>query len=391
MSANGPRRTVRLRITVLYAVLFAVTGTALMVITYLLVKYAIGNPARPLSHVEGTAFGPPDGTGPPVQVTYSSVAVPLDAVMRSLVSQSALALGIMTVISMVLGWVLAGRLLRPLRTITASVRDISATNLHLRLTMTGPADELKELGDTFDGLLDRLESSFRAQRQFVANASHELRTPLARQRVLGQVAVTDPEATVGSLRAAHERILVAGEQQERMIEALLTLTRSQAGLDSREPVDLARIARETVAGRADEAAERAVSVEADATSAVIAGHRGLTERLVANLVDNALRYNKPGGRVRVSTATAGSRAGLIVANSGPVVPADAVESLFQPFHRLDGTRTASAGGLGLGLSIVRAVADAHDATVDIAAPDAGGLVVTVSFPSVTSNIGALTR
>jgi signal transduction histidine kinase len=273
---------------------------------------------------------------------------------------------------------------------TSSVRDISATNLHRRLTLAGPRDELKELGDTFDSLLDRLESSFRAQRQFVANASHELRTPLARQRVLGQVALADPEATVDTLRAAHERILVAGALQERMIEALLTLTRSQAGLEAREPVDLARLTEEAVVGRADEAGYRAVTFEPEIAPAVIAGHRNLAERLVANLVDNAMRYNNPGGWVRVATATEGGRASLVVANTGPVVPADAVESLFEPFHRLGDTRAAKPDGLGLGLSIVRAIADAHDATVEVLPRPEGGLEITVSFPSVTSNIGALT-
>ncbi|MGO4757526.1 histidine kinase dimerization/phospho-acceptor domain-containing protein, partial [Streptomyces sp. 2MCAF27] len=182
------------------------------------------------------------------------------AMLHTLLVQSGIALGLMSLTSVLLGWVVAGRVLRPLRTITSTAQDISATSLHRRLALAGPRDELRELGDTFDALLARLDGAFQAQRQFVANASHELRTPLARQRVLGQVALADPEPTVESLRTAHERILAAGQQQERLIEALLTLARGHAGLDERHPFDLARLAREAVAARATAAHERQVAL-----------------------------------------------------------------------------------------------------------------------------------
>jgi signal transduction histidine kinase len=379
-----PRRTVRLRLTLLFAVLFMLTGAALLTVTYFLVRRTIDGLHTPDAPVRIEGRLSADGS------TYRAEILDFNTVMRTLLVNSGLALAIMTVISVALGWVVAGRILRPLRTITSSVRDISATNLHRRLTLTGPEDELKELGDTFDRLLERLESSFRAQQQFVANASHELRTPLARQRALGQVALADPEASAQTLRAAHERILVAGRQQERMIEALLTLTRSQTGLQVRESVDLARLAQETVTGRVHEAAQRSLSLRRGIEPAVITGHRNLAERLVVNLIDNALRYNIPGGWVQVSTGTARGRAVLEVANTGPDVPAGALDNLFQPFHRLGDTRAATSDSLGLGLSIVRAIADAHDATVDVRPRTDGGLVLTVTFPTASSNITTLT-
>jgi signal transduction histidine kinase len=374
-----PRRTVRLRMTLLYGSLFFASGAALLAVTYVLVLRANrapfpGQPAVP---------GPVVITGQlPAGAPRPRPTVELTDLMHRLAVSSALALAAMSVVSIVLGWLVAGRLLRPLRTITATVRDISATNLHRRLTMRGPNDELKELGDTFDDLLRRLEAAFAAQRQFVANASHELRTPLARQRAIGQVALSDPEATVASLRAAHERVVAAGEQQERLIEALLTLTRGQAGLDVRGAFDLGEVTREVVAARLAEAQLREVSVRVDIRPAPVLGHRNLAERLTANLVDNAVRHNVPGGWVEVATDTRAGRATVTVTNTGPLVPADAVDDVFQPFRRLGEGRAAPTGGLGLGLSIVRAVADAHGASLRPVARPGGGMTITVTFPAV---------
>ena len=185
------------------------------------------------------------------------------AVLRELLTRSELALALTVVLSIVLGWFIAGRVLRPLRTITAAARRISAASLAERLALSGPDDELKELGDTFDGLLGRLESSFRSQRQFIANASDELRTPLARQRVISQVALADPGATIDSLRAAHERALACGAEQEQLIEALLTLARGQAGLDTPEPFDLATVTRQALTARQPEAAYRKLTLHAE--------------------------------------------------------------------------------------------------------------------------------
>ncbi|MEV4642039.1 HAMP domain-containing sensor histidine kinase [Actinoplanes sp. NPDC049548] len=382
-------RTVRLRMTLLYSGLFLLSGAALLAVTYVLVLHAVTPTGTAPATGEGTIpvpvgvgglppGAPPDG-GEGTR-TWQLLTDQLSTVMRSLLVNSLIALALMGVISIVLGWIVAGRMLRPLRTMTGTVRDISATSLHRRLALDGPQDELKQLGDTFDELLDRLESAFRAQRQFVANASHELRTPLSRQRTIGQVALYDPEASAESLRAAHERILVAGEEQERLIEALLILTRGQTGIEVREPFDLARLTAEVLETRHAEAGLRGVTFRSSIGPATAAGHRKLAERLVVNLVDNALKYNHPHGWIEVATWTADDRGVVRVANSGTVVPPDAVEELFQPFRRLGTGRTAGLEGYGLGLSIVRAIADAHDARLDAHARPDGGLSITVAFP-----------
>ena len=302
------------------------------------------------------------------------------AELRQLLLQSGIALAGMAVISIALGWAVSGRVLRPLRTITTAVRDISATNLHERLALAGPDNELKELGDTFNALLARLDDSFQAQRRFVANASHELRTPLARQRALGQVAIDDPDATPESLRAAHERVLAAGAQQERLIEALLTLARGQTGIDRYERFDLAGVTRQVIADRRAEANRCGVDVRAVISPAPTSGDTRLVERLVANLLDNALRHNVAPGFVKIATGCRAGQAVLVVENSGPkIAPAD-VDQLFQPFRRLQPDRTGN--GIGLGLSIVSSVADAHGGVLRASARPEGGLRIEVAFPGV---------
>jgi signal transduction histidine kinase len=327
---------------------------------------------------------PPDGSAPSpaqlntcqVQVGQAFAGLRTDTLDQLLI-ESGIALAIMAVASVGLGWLMAGRVLRPLRTITATARRISARSLHQRIAMTGPDDELKELGDTFDQLLGRLDASFRAQRQFVANASHELRTPLARQRTLLEVALRDREATNASLRAACERALVAGEQQERLIACLLTLARGERGLDRFEPLDLAALAGAAAAARRDDAE---VSLATRIEPAQAAGDPGLAERLVANLVDNAIRYNTAGGRVEIGTGTRAGRPYLTVANTGPVIPPDQLGRLFRPFQRMDPARRAP-GGLGLGLAIVSAIAAAHGADLRAVTRAGGGLAIDVVFPA----------
>jgi signal transduction histidine kinase len=220
-----------------------------------------------------------------------------------------------------------------------AVREICASNVHARLALAGPDDEIKELGKTFDGLLGRLEAAFEAQRRFVANASHELRAPLARQRTLVEVALGDPDATIYSLRASYTRVLAAVEQQERLIEALLTLARSERSLERREPVDLAAVTDEVLLTRRPEVQRRGLHVDATLASAATMGDPHLVERLVANLVDNAVRHNVLHGRVEIVTGTTAGRAIFAVANSGPVIPPAAVDRLFQPFQRLGAERT----------------------------------------------------
>ncbi|MFC0037757.1 sensor histidine kinase [Actinomadura rayongensis] len=395
-----PRRTVRLRLTLVYGALFLLSSLALLAVTYVLVAQAtkngvasghVGQPAPPtMAHPPLPSPPPPlpkpsagDRGGGDFVLMGEVAKAQRKAILHQLLVQSGVALALMTVLSILLGWIIAGRILHRLRTITTTVRHISANNLHERLGFTGPADELKTLGDTFDGLLARLESAFHAQRQFVANASHELRTPLARQRTLGQLALSDPNPSLESLREAHERILAAGAHQERLIEALLTLARGQTGIDARRPLDLSAIAAHVLSTRADEARRRHVTVHADLNHAPTSGNAGLTERLITNLVDNALRHNIPDGRLQMTTGTDPSgNAHVTVTNTGPDVPPDEVERLFQPFQRLDDTRTARRDGLGLGLSIVQAIAEAHDATITAAPAPAGGLTITVTFPRV---------
>lgn len=326
----------RLRLTALYVGLFLASGACLLVITYFLVAQQLpGTLAVQTTTGGGTGAGtsqeiitggtagtsaitactPPDDGTPPTsaQMTACSQAAKAEAAglrrdtLDQLLIESGIALGIMAVASVGLGWLMAGRVLSPLRTITAAARRISARSLHQRIAMTGPDDELKELGDTFDQLLGRLDASFRAQRQFVANASHELRTPLARQRTVLEVALRDRQATNASLRLACERALVAGEQQERLIAALLTLARGERGLDAFEPFDLGAVTAGALDARREEAQARGVTVTADLSPAPALGDPRLAERLAANLADNAIRYNllAAGSRSPPATGTAG--------------------------------------------------------------------------------------
>ncbi|MFL6075943.1 MAG: sensor histidine kinase [Mycobacteriales bacterium] len=369
------RWTVRLRLTVLYGGLFLLSGAALLAVTYALVVrrgtprlyvHGGGQPPADLLHDAETARA------------YAQARHQHAAELRQLFTDSVLAIALMAVVSVVLGWLMAGRALRPVRTMADRARRISERNLHERLAVAAPDDELKDLADTVDGLLGRLDGAFEAQRRFVANASHELRTPLTVQRALIEVALSDPDADAASLRAVCERVLVSGEGQERLIEALLTLASSQRGLDVRAPLDLCPLVAGVLRDR-DPAAVNGADVRSELSPAWTAGAPRLVERLAGNLVDNALRYNVPDGWVRVWTGTAGGRPALRVSNSGPVIPDDRVGALFQPFQRLEPV-PEPGGGHGLGLSIVSAIAAAHDAEVAARPLPAGGLDVEVRFP-----------
>jgi signal transduction histidine kinase len=317
-------------------------------VTYLLVRQATGEVVVGTSP-NGSTFvvGKKGvGAGPPVGSTkHAAVPKPRrqqqldaqaerdrfvaikqrDAALRQLLAKSGVALALMAAVSVLLGWFFAGRVLRPLRTITQRARNISARNLHERVALAGPNDELTQLADTFDDLLGRLELSFAAHRQFVANAAHELRTPLTRAQTLGEVALGDPEATIDSLRASHERVLAAGKELERLIEALLTLARSERGLDKGEPFDLATVTATMLHARHHQAEELGLYVHATLEPAETLGDPRLAERLVANLLDNALRYNQPHGRIDVTTTAKAGRAVLSVANSGSAIPPEEVK------------------------------------------------------------------
>ena len=373
-ASDRPRRrirwTARLRLTLLFGGLFLVFGAALLAITYLLVS--VRN--EPVLFV---TTGEPDvwrrvGVDSVRHAMSEHALAQREADLDTLLTRSAVALALMSAVAVVAGWLVAGRVLRPVRTMADKARAISDHNLHERLAITGPDDELKDLGDTFDGLLSRLDAAFEAQRRFVSNASHELRTPLTLQRATIEVALSNPAATAESLRAVCLRVLAAGEHQESLIDGLLTLARSNGTLEQREPVDLAEVIDRVLgdAPRLDHTLEQARTT----------GDPRLLERLAANLVDNAVRHNVPGGWVRITTGTDDGCAVLHVVNSGPAIPADRVETLFQPFQRYE-PRTGHADGHGLGLSIVAAIADAHRAEVVASPGPEGGLDITVTFPA----------
>jgi signal transduction histidine kinase len=348
-----PGWSLRTQLTLLYAGPFLVTGALLIVI--------------PLSQTSQTS---PVGVGGPTHPPQ-----PDSHVQRVLVA-TVIALAVLVLVALVIGWLIAGRFLRPLRTITATARDISASNLNRRLGRTGRASEFTDLAATLDDLFGRLEAAFESQRHFVANASHELRTPLTAERTLLQVALADPDADTDALRAACREVLLLGEQQERLIEALLTLADSEQGVERREAFDLAAIVDDVVLARSEEIGRRGLRLETALAPATVTGDPKLVESLVTNLVDNAIRHNLPAGRIEVAT----SGTSLRVGNTGPPIRADEVESLFEPFRQLGGDRTRRAGGHGLGLAIVRAIAAAHGATLVTRPGPGGGLTIEVTFP-----------
>jgi len=389
-----PRRTARLRLTALYGGVFLVCGAAVLALTYLLDGYAAhmsSDVARlPLGAFARGAFGtaaqrasviPAGGSKEQAREAAVRAAVAQIAFDRQhLLVTSGIALVAVAVAAVAIGWVIAGRVLRPLSTITAAARRISASSLHQRLALPGPDDELKELADTLDGLFARLEASFDTQRRFAANASHELRTPLTRERALLEVTRADPAATTGTWQDVSRDLLAFNAEQERLIEALLTLASSEAGPGQRVPADLAAITSAALTVARPAVTGLSLNVYADIQPAALDGDPLLVQRLVTNLVDNAVRHNIPGGDVQVATSAGRAGAVLSVANSGQVIPAAEVDRLFQPFQRLGPRRARRDGGHGLGLSIVKAIATAHGATITARAQPGGGLAVDIAFP-----------
>ncbi|REE97357.1 sensor histidine kinase [Thermomonospora umbrina] len=367
VSAALSFRTVRMRLTALYGALFTISGAVLLTITYWLVRRT--RPGVIIVY---------DDSGPEIRDHLNRLR---EAQMRELLMQWGIALAIMVVISIVLGWLVAGRVLRPLRTMTDTIRQISARNVHERLAVTGPRDEMKDLADTVDGLLGRLETALDAHKRFVANAAHELRTPLTLERALLEETLTDREATLESYRATSQRLLALSKDQGRLLEALLTLAGSERGLDRLEPFDLSDLAHQALASTRLEADARDLRVITQIASAPSAGDPALAARLVANLVDNAVHHNTTGGHVEVATETRAGRAFVSVVNSGPVIPPQQVGRLFEPFQRLGGRTARNDGRHGLGLSIVHAIATAHGADVTAHARPGGGLSVEIGFPA----------
>ncbi len=320
---SRPRSTVRGRLAVLYGGVFLASGVALLAIIYASVAHA------------------PDGTT--VQASPgphgSQLALQQHSLdLHALFVGSSIALAAMTVVSVAAGWLLAGRVLRPIRTMTNMAQQISEEDLHQRLALSGPHDELRDLGDTIDGLLARLEAAFGAQRNFVANASHELRTPLTVSRTTLQVALSDPGLTLDALRSACEEAIDTGRQQEQIIEALLTLARSQRGLEHSEQADLAAIVTEVARVHEADAVDRGLHLVIWTEPAIVSGDAPLLARLASNLVENAFRYNVQGGNVQIVVGKQREGALLRVANTGPVIPPDEVSLLLQPFQRASSDR-----------------------------------------------------
>jgi signal transduction histidine kinase len=368
-----PRRTLRAQLALLYAALFGLSCVAVAAVAVIFKpNFVVGSSCAAAPQTPGH----PDRCGQYAHLSFVGT-ISHDA-KQNLAGLAMVA--VMAVLALGVGWLIAGRVLRPLRTITAAARDISARNLHQRLAVDGPDDEFRQLGETLDSLFGRLEASFRAQRHFVANASHELRTPLTAEKTVLQVALADPAATTAMLRSACEKALQWNDQQERLIDALLTLASSDRGIEHWEPFDLADIAAKAILDRHQDAEKRSIRINADLTAARATGDPALAASLIANLVDNAIRHNRDGGRVDVSTATTDAMAVISVSNTGPLIPPGEVDRLFQPFQRLGAERVRHSGGHGLGLAIVHAIVDVHGATLAANARPQGGLDVEVGFP-----------
>ena len=301
-----------------------------------------------------------------------------DALHRLLIEYIA-ALAVMTIVSGAAGWLLAGRALRPLRRIISTAKRVSGENLNERIALTGPADELQELADTFDGMLARLEHAFDSQRSFVANASHELRTPLAIMRTEIDVTLDEPHVSDDELRRMGETVRETVDRCERLLEGLLMLARSQASLTAEEPVDLSGLAADCITDLQARISERRLVVRDGLEPAWVRGEPALLERMIANLIDNAIRHNEPGGFLEASTGFEAGRATVRVANGGEVIDAAEAEDLAEPFRR----RHRDGDGFGLGLSIVHSVAQAHGGSLRVSARPAGGLEVTVELPGIS--------
>lgn len=402
---SRPRRrfrpTLRMRLTLIYGGLFLVAGIVLLGVTYLLLDQQMprGN-AFVSINVGGPGPGPGPGPGEPFLRTTSGQLISAEEAPRyiaaeqerlrndtltSLLTQGGIALAIVGSASIGLGWLIAGRVLAPLHRVTDTARRIANArgadlSLHERIALEGGDDEVKELADTFDTMVERLDRSFEGQRRFVANASHELRTPLTLNRALVEVAMNRKTAS-SDVQQLGETLLEINTRHERLINGLLLLARSENAVLDRTEIDLADVVTHVVAQAAEEARTAGVTLTEEPAEAVTTGDALLLERLAQNLVDNAIRHNDPGGFARVTSRAVPSGAELEVINSGLTIPPYDIPGLFEPFRRLHDERLVTAKGAGLGLSIVRSVARAHGGEVVAQPRSGGGLVVTVRLPS----------
>jgi signal transduction histidine kinase len=384
---------VRARLALSYAALFLGAGAVLLTLTYTLVA---GLPARPTVRpsekltLEEAKIQQACKTQPntvPVNECkkaflagqQAEAASQREATLQRLLVFSLAGLGLMTIASGGLGWLMAGRALRPVSQITAAARRASEQHLGERLALQGPRDELKELADTFDQMLERLDAAFATQRRFVADASHELRTPLTVMRTAIEVTMAKPARTPEQLEAMAAKVARSAGQAEALFEALLTLAVSDQPLANPERVDLATAAEDAVEAAAPRIRRLGLRIDTVLEPAPTTGNRLLLERMVGNLVDNAVRHNNHDGWVRIHSEASDGRALFTIANSGPVVPDALLPTLFEPFRRVE-ERTGEHDGAGLGLAIVRSIGTAHGADVDARAIPAGGLMITVTLP-----------
>jgi signal transduction histidine kinase len=394
--------TVRLRLTLLYGGVFLAVGAALLVVNYVLVRRSLSvQPSVLQQRIEiklgHSLFSFP---APPLSAYRRLEALLRDAAdglrsdaLHALVVQSILAFAGLAVLCFGLGWLVAGRALRPLKTITGTARRLSGDTLHERIDLQGPSDELKELADTFDEMLARLDAAFDSQRRFVANASHELRTPLSIIRTELDVTLANPEPTREEFEAMASVVRTATDRSDRLIDSLLTLARTEGGVSiGGQEVDLRTLAARVLARFEPQAAERSIRLERSLAPAVARGDEVLLERLLENLVENAIRYDGPGGWVEVTTGPGEHGARLRVRNGGDGTRVADVEALFEPFRRGEHRdRVRSDRGVGLGLAIVRAVAQAHGGSVRAEAPEGGGLDVCVELPAAVPSDRVVAR
>jgi signal transduction histidine kinase len=382
------RSTIRVRLTLLYAGAFFLAGGILVALMYFYLGLSLDHQlsARAASTEQLRSHQVPPALVDQYRAQFQQDR---DNTRREMLIASLVALGVIGVAAGGFGWLLAGRALRPLQDITATARRVADRSLHQRIALDGPDDEIKDLADTFDAMLERLDRAFDSQRRFVANASHELRTPLTINRTLIEVALDNPQASE-SLRQLGTTLLAVNQRHERLIGGLLTLASSEQGITDPIPVDLADIIRH-IATESQAAAQQAgVEIRTTLASAPVAGDPALLERLAHNLIDNAIRYNlAQGGWVAVTSGLDDGTAQLTVENPGPTVPTYELPSLFEPFRRLATTerRAAASGnhGAGLGLSIVRSVAHAHSGDVHAVPGADGGLAIHVRLPALATD------
>lgn len=376
------RPTIRLRLTLIYGGLLFIGGLLVLGGTYRLIVQAL-----PLGGLQGRidTLQASNPDGPQYRLIETQLRERRQA-LRAVREKSRIVLIAVTIGALVLGWFVAGRILRPIQQITMHAQQASSENLGERIALRGPPDELHELADTFDSMLERLQIAFTTQRQFAGQVSHELQTPLAIMQAAADVSLANPEATKAERELATV-IQASVDRSERLIDGLLVLSRSESTLLDMEPLDLADVAGNSLANAARAAGTADVSIEEGRLEpASIRGDRLLLERLCDNLIDNAITYNVAEGWLRVTTSIVGTDAELTIVNSGPEIDASRIETLFLPFRR--GTRAdrnpaAEVTGFGLGLAIVRSVTHAHGGTIQAFSPLGGGLSITVRFPLST--------